>query len=230
MPGHRPAPGHRLAPGHRWHRGIAGIGASPSTRASPASPGTGASLAQHPATPAGHSLLPGSRRVEPGGGGGPAPPPAAGRAVPGGPGGAGAGWGTGCSSASSSAAGRDAPSPTSHPLGSGGGGKGCSQGLSACPPSARLPCRPPHPRHPAPTWLSSRAAMMPGASDVRTRCSVARRLLSFRRTNLSPLPSGEDERRLWSEPAESWAVLVGGGEGWHCPVSPPHPSLGHFRV
>lgn len=106
------------------------------------------------------------------------------------------------------------------------GGKGCSQGLPPCPPSARLPCRPPHPRRPAPTWLSSRAAMMPGASAVRTWCSVARRLLSFRRRNASPLPSGEDERRLWSELAESWAVLVGGGEGWHCPMSPPTPASG----
>lgn len=95
------------------------------------------------------------------------------------------------------------------------------------PTPCQLLCNPRRLQHPAPTWLSSRSATMAAASVARMRCSVARRLLSFRRRNLSSLlSSGEDERRLWFEPAEHWAALGGGEQGWHCQQS----SLGYSGV
>lgn len=69
---------------------------------------------------------------------------------------------------------------------------------------------------------------MPGASSVRMRCSVARRLLSCRSTKRSPLSSGEDERWLRSEPAEPWGVLARGGVGSK-PTQIDVPSAGGHR-
>lgn len=131
-------------------------------------------------------------------------PPSAVPAAAGGRDAAGAAGGSGCSSAGSSAAGR------------------CALSSALVPPrSARarkaLRWAPSHPHclppAPHPTWLSCRAAVMPGASALRMHSRVVRCWMSFCSTKLSPLSSGEDERRVRSELVLLWGSVGHGGSG-----------------
>lgn len=78
--------------------------------------------------------------------------------------------------------------------------------MGSIPPHCLLPA-------PHPTWLSCRAAVMPGASALRMHSRVARCWMSFCSTKLSPLSSGEDERRVRSELVLLWGSVGHGGSG-----------------